>query len=392
MKLKIKQISCFVLFLFFNHSYLFSQNLEITHGPYIQAVSENGATIVWTTNKNATSWVEIAPAGDDSFYAMDRPQFYQTFQGFRTIGCLHKIYIPNLEKGKEYRYRIFSKEVLSQDKHKVLYGSIASTDVYKKKPLRFRTLDGDKPKIEFSVVNDIHEKSDTLKALLKNVKYDKTDFVFFNGDMVSSMANEKQFFDGFMDASIELFAKETPMFYARGNHETRGSFNGCFSDYFPTNSGKLYYTFRQGPAFFVVLDCGEDKPDSDISYSSLAKFDELRSEQKRWLEEVVQTEDFKSAPYRVVMIHIPPYGTDWHGAMDIKQKFLPILNNANISIMLCGHMHTYKYYEPIKNELNFPVFLNAANTCLEVTADENRMVIQDKDTRGKVLNTHVISR
>ena len=31
----------------------------------------------------------------------------------------------------------------------------------------------------------------------------------------------------------------------------------------------LYYAFRQGPVYCIVLDTGEDKPDSDIEYAGI---------------------------------------------------------------------------------------------------------------------------
>ncbi len=378
----------FILFLCFSLSGL-AQEIKITHGPYIQAVGNNEATIVWTTNKEAVSWVEIAPPGNDSFYGEEHPQYYQTSNGNRVVGCLHKIHIANLEKGKEYRYRVFSKEVLKREGTRVLYGNVASTNVYSTKPLRFKTLDNQKSNLSLMVVNDIHGNNENLKALLNNVQFGKTDLVFFNGDMVSSMQDEQQFFDGFMDTSVNLFAGEVPAFFSRGNHETRGPFSISFPDYFPTNNGKLYYSFRQGPAFFIVLDCGEDKPDSDIEYSGLAEFDAYRTEQKEWLEKVVQTDDFKTAPYRIVIIHIPPIGSDWHGPKDIKRKILPVLNQAGISLMICGHTHEYQYIEPMQPELSFPILINAANTALDINANKKELTIKCMDIQGKELNKHV---
>lgn len=46
----------------------------------------------------------------------------------------------------------------------------------------------------------------------------------------------------------------------RGNHENRGAYAQHWLDYFPTPTGETYYTFRRGPAFFIVLDGCEDKP------------------------------------------------------------------------------------------------------------------------------------
>lgn len=389
----MKKLNGFALFVLLNlfSAAVFGQEIKITHGPYLQAVGENVATIVWTTDVDAVSWVELAPSENKSFYAEERPQFYETRNGNRVITRLHKICLTNLDKATEYQYRIFSKEVLKNDGGQIFYGKVVSSNVFLGKPFRFKTLDTGKSEISFSVVNDIHGNSDSLKALLKDVKLGETDLVFLNGDMVSSMLDEKQFFDGFMDASIELFASEVPMCFTRGNHETRGPFSTKFSDYFPTNNGKLYYSFRQGPVYFIVLDGGEDKPDSDIEYSGLAQFDAYRSEQKTWLENIVLTKEFKSAPFRVVVIHIPPMDIDWHGSLDIRKKFLPVLNEAGISVMLCGHTHRYKFIEAKPGELNFPILINSVNTALEVKANDQNMTIQRKNTKGVVLNKHVIS-
>jgi predicted phosphodiesterase len=363
-----------------------AQGIQITHGPYLQAVGENEVTLVWTTDGDAVSWVELAPAGDDSFYARERPAYYQTKDGNRVVGKLHKVTLPGLAKGTEYRYRILSRAVLRYEgQSDVLYGKVASTNVYTRKPLRFRTLDAGRTEIAFTVVNDIHGRIDDLKALTHNAVYGNEDLVIFNGDMVSEMEDETVFFAGFMDEAVNRFASEVPVFYARGNHETRGKFNVYFSSYFPTNTGKLYYSFRQGPVHFIVLDSGEDKPDSDTEYSGLSQFDAYRSEQQEWLKKEVQSESFRTAKYRLVIVHIPPVDSDWHGTLEVREKFLPALKNAGITAMFCGHTHRYNYLEP-GSQHDFPVLVNAPNTALEVKADAAGMTVVRKDTTGKELN------
>ncbi|MDR1343287.1 MAG: metallophosphoesterase [Prevotellaceae bacterium] len=366
-----------------------AQDFKITHGPYLQAVGENEAAIVWTTNRDAVSWVELAPAGDDSFYSQARPAYYQAKDGNRAVGKLHKVKISGLAKGTEYRYRCFAKEVtLYEGQSSVLYGKSIATDVYGKKPLRFKTLDKAKENISFTVVNDIHSRVPDLQVLCKDVAYGKTDFVIFNGDMVSAMNDEASFFAGFMDNAVGMFASEVPVFYARGNHETRGKFNAQLSSYFPTSTGKLYYTFRQGSAFFVVLDSGEDKPDTDIAYSGLAQFDAYRTEQQEWLKGVLQSKDFLSAKYRIVIVHIPPVASDdWHGTNEVRDKFLPVLKNAGITLMLCGHTHQYGYAEPDMQQHDFPVLINASNTALDVSITPDGMVVKNKDLENKELRS-----
>ena len=376
---------------FFLSLLLLAQKIEITHGPYMQAMTEDAVTIVWTTNKSAVSWVELAPDGTDSFYAEVRAPFYDTKHGNRVIDSLHTVRVEGLKPGTTYRYRIFSKEVLGNQGHRIMYGNIASSDVYGKKPFSFTTLNKNKPEITFKVVNDIHNRADMLSNMLRDVKPANTDFVIFNGDMVSTMTNEKVIFDGFMDSVVTIFATEVPIFYARGNHETRGAFSVKFPDYFPTTTNDLYYTFRDGPVQFIVLDGGEDKPDTDIEYSELSQFDAYRTKQQAWLKDVVETPEYKEALYHVVVIHIPPLGSTWHGTQDLQHKFLPILNNANIDIMLCGHTHQYSYIEP-NNLVSFPILINDNETYLDVKVGKNEMKILVKDPKGTEVNKVIIKK
>ena len=66
--------------------------------------------------------------------------------------------------------------------------------------------------------------------------------------MLSQLKNEEELFTGFMDVSIDMFAKETPMYYARGNHETRG----IFATFLPA----LFLT--EGAAFVFPASPGSD--------------------------------------------------------------------------------------------------------------------------------------
>ena len=52
--------------------------VKITGGPYLQNVTRNSFTVVWTSNMDAVSWVEIAPDDETHFYNTERPKFYDT--------------------------------------------------------------------------------------------------------------------------------------------------------------------------------------------------------------------------------------------------------------------------------------------------------------------------
>ena len=119
--------------------------------------------------------------------------------------------------------------------------------------------------------------------------------------MVSVFNEENHIFDGFMDTATKLFASEIPMYYTRGNHETRGAFATEFQRYFSAKEENIYYTFRQGPICFVILDTGEDKPDSDIEYAGITVYDEYRTEQAEWLRRVLDSKEYKDAPFKIIV-------------------------------------------------------------------------------------------
>lgn len=361
--------------------------VKIVYGPYLQMVSETEASIVWVTDKKSLSWVEIAPDDGMNFYAEQRPQFFETFLGRKVLNTVHKVKLTGLTKGTTYRYRIFSQEVMEEQDYQIFYGPITSTNVYTKAPLTFRTLDSSQEKVRFFMVNDIHGNNDLFNSLLKEVKKGETDFVLFNGDMVSHMDNEQQLFEGFVTSAVNKFASETPFYMVRGNHESRGRFAQNYLEYFPTPTGMPYYTFKQGPIFFIIMDGGEDKPDNDIEYLGTGAFDAYREEEAAWLRQVVSSQEFKTAPFKVVVIHVPPTQSTWHGPLHTKKMFVPILNEAGIDLMLCGHLHRHIYAEPGTEGCNFPLLINSNKQVLDVSADNKALNIVVKDETGNPVKT-----
>ena len=229
---------------------------------------------MWVASSSSVGWVELAPDDGSHFYAEERPRYYDCRNGIKTQSRIHSVRLTGLKPGTTYRYRVFATEIVSRSGWYVDYGRTSATNVYSKKPLRLTTLDEDASSVSFAMVNDIHGDSGKLEDLLRQCNLDETDMVLFVGDMVSQFSSEEAVFGGFMDKAVELFASEKPMYYTRGNHETRGDLAFNFQDYFSTRQEHIYYMFRHGPVCFVALDCGEDKPDSDLEYSGIHCYDQ----------------------------------------------------------------------------------------------------------------------
>lgn len=381
-------------FIFLNLCFfLHAENIpfKIQHGPYLQNLKETEVTIVWVTSKPSIGWVELAPDDQSNFYLEERPQYFNSTNGLKTITTTHSVKIKGLTPNTKYHYRIYSKEVVSTKGEEVYYGKTVATNVYSRKPLTFTTNDKNKLETSFIMLNDIHSRTQEIPQLLKVANYEKVDKVIFNGDMVSNLLNEEMIFNDFMDASINLFAKEKPMYYARGNHETRGLFASSFQNYFSPKEPHLYYLLRQGPICYIFLDTGEDKPDSDIEYYDRTDYDKYRTEQAEWLAQAVQSKEFIEAKFRVVIAHIPPLPNDdvWHGQKEVLRKFVPILNQANIDVMLSGHLHYYINNKPTSS-VQFPVVVNAHNTAIKGVTHEDELQLEVWDLDGKVIDKIVI--
>ena len=177
------------------------------------------------------------------------------------------------------------------------------------------------------------------------------------------------------------------MYYTRGNHETRGEFATSLQKYFCPKESHLYYTFRQGPVCFIVLDTGEDKPDSDIEYSGITDYDGYRTEQVEWMKQLYKNEDFNGAAFKVVIAHMPPSVSPdiWHGQKEVLEKFVPILNVLKVDLMLCGHLHR-NVYEEKSQLIQFPVLVNSNNSAVEVHATDTKLDVKVVDVDGKVVD------
>lgn len=342
---------------------LSQENLKITHGPYLCDMSESGVTVVWTTNNRAQAWVEIAPNDGTNFYSAERPKIYDTKYGrIQATSTLHKVRLNNLKPGTTYRYAIFSKEVLKWESDaKIYYGITVANNAYSRNSLAFTTFSQEDDSVSFLVLNDLHGRAQFMRDVCKNVDFKGIDMVIFNGDMSTAINSEEQLFSDFIDSSVELFASRVPILFTRGNHETRGTYADYLMEFFPMESKTIYQLVNVGNVAFLMLDCGEDKPDSDIEYSGLADFDAYRIAEAEWLKETIKSKKYKDAPVKIAILHVPPMVGNWHGNIHLRETLLPVLNEANVTAMFSGHTHRYSFNKPDPGVISFPVLVNSNN-------------------------------
>jgi acid phosphatase type 7 len=364
---------------------------RIVCGPYLQNVTTTGFTIMWETDMDAKGWVEIAPDDDTHFYYEERPKYYDTRGcGICPVGKIHKVTVDGLEPGTKYRYRVMMTAVEGYYNGSVpIYGKSSGTNVYTRKPLEVRTLDREYSEVNFAVVNDVHANDSLFCRLFEDrEKNHKFDFVFFNGDMLSGIEDETMIGKYYLGSASKLFADEVPVFMARGNHEWRGKDAVRLLDWYDFTDGKPYYTFRYGRFFFVVLDSGEDKVDSDIENKGLLCSEPYLQGESAWLKEVVESGAWKNAAKRIVFCHIPPVAKDaWHGNCNVAKYFISVLNNAGTDLMLSGHEHKYDFRKSGTAGADFPVIVNSRCERMELKVGSDSISVRIYDTDGKLVHS-----
>ena len=365
--------------------------IKITYGPYVQAVTKETVTIVWGTDKTAISWVETAPNDKMHFYAEERPKFFQTVLGRKLPTKYHSITIPNPNTdGKTgFRYRAYSQEITSNKGGRTMYGRVASTRIFSYRHIWVKTLDYAKESVDFILMNDQHGNEGTYELLNKRVNRKKTDAVLFVGDMTSSADSKQTSVYHKISGRVnnlkngETPFHEVPLFMTRGVNESVGKLGMDYLTYFPTSTGKPYYTVRYGSTCFIVLDSGSDKKDKAAG----TDFEAYRKEQADWLAKALESEDVKSAKFKVALMHIPPVAGVSAVSKELNSLFVPILEKAGITLMICGYTHNSVMHEASK-KCSFPILENGSATLLNIRANETNMEVVVEDFDGKELNKY----
>lgn len=343
--------------------------LRIAHGPYLQAPSPTGMTIVWITNRNCVSKVIYGTSSG----ALTESAVSSQHGLIDANTALHRVSLRGLKPGTTYYYRAVSTEIVDFKPYKTTYGQTVQSDLW-----QFTTLDERKERFRFVVLNDRHEKVPALRTALRSVGWDTVDLAFFNGDMISDPMTEQQIFRGFLDPCCNLFAAAVPFVYVRGNHETRGLLARRFMNWFPTDSGRYYYSISHGGVCFTMLDAGEDKADTSNEYSGLVDFERYLKEETEWLRKEVETEAFRKANFRVVVVHIPPTGMV--DPKFIREKWAldtwgPIFEKAKVDVVFSGHTHQYAEIPPREGKNAFPLIIGGTETVIRCEVDGQRLSI-----------------
>lgn len=340
--------------------------------PYLQNPVGNGITVMWETTVPAYCWVE---------YGTDTTQLKRA----RTIvdgqvvcnNYLHKIRIDGLQPGQKYYYRVCSQEMLLYQAYKKVFGNTAQSSFSE-----FTLPATDTDSFTAIVFNDLHQHTQTFRALCKQIQNINYDFVVFNGDCVDDPVDHEQATTFISELTEGVHGDRIPTFFMRGNHEIRNAYSIGLRNHYDYVGDKTYGSFNWGDSRIVMLDCGEDKLDSHWVYYGLNDFTQLRNEQVDFLKKELSAKEFKKAKKRILIHHIPLYGNyEKNLCADL---WTNLLEKAPFNVSLNAHTHKYAFHP--KGELgnNYPVIIGGGYKMDSATV----MILEKKKDklRIKVLN------
>ncbi|MCR5710605.1 MAG: metallophosphoesterase [Bacteroidales bacterium] len=329
---------------------------HVTCGPWVTDMSENAFTVLWATDIPCQGWVELE----------NGRRVWEYYAGRKLFGTLHTVRVEGLSRGSEYAYRIGNRVVDATNPRRPAYGRDMLSERY-----HVTTFDPNLRECRFSVMNDIHMRLDHYSALLDGVDVDGNDFLVLNGDIISA---GNWTIDSLLKYEVSRLGSrgsDLPVVFSRGNHEGRGSGVTLVEKVFPKSSGApYYYTFREGPVAFIVLDAGETGVKNSLALTGEPIYEEYLREQMAWAEEAMKEPSFRKAPVKICIIHAPMMDPgvpdDFVPHSWMNHNFLPLLNKAGVDLMIGADLHEYHFIPAGEMGNDFPILVNDDESRLDV--------------------------
>ncbi len=296
---------------------------EITVQPSVFEVGGDEYCIIFATSLKGSGYVKYTVDGEEKII------WDSTSGTISTHDTIHSISVPKDElRGNTY---VVGSQFVA---YKLGYTAIKGRSV-ESDPISFR---GEEKEDNISIltITDVHNMQDEMQEAASFFTED-FDMLVMLGDNTSDFGNKSRFTNHVLTDTAILSKGEIPVVYARGNHEARGEYASQMLQYFPTETGELYFTFKFGGLTAVVLDPGEDKEDDHKEYSGLVDFASYREKQYSWLESLEKEE--LEGKYKLVFSHMPNiddhFGKNW----------MTPLKELEFQLIVGGHHHASKIFE-----------------------------------------------
>src|SRR5829696_4023475 len=299
---------------------------SVTRGPYLQIGTPNSTVVRWRTNVATDSRVSFSTTQGSLTSVADNST--QTTE--------HEVLVSSLSPATKYFYSIGSTtQVLAGNdaNHFFVTSPVAGTAT----PTRIWVL-GD------SGTADTNAQA-VRNAYLNFTGSTHTNLWLMLGDNAYETGTDSEFQAAVFDMYPTVL-RQSVLWPTLGNHDTAQSSNPPASlPYFamftlPTNaqaggiaSGtEKYYSFDYGNIHFICLD-------------SMTSDRSVTGPMATWLRADLAS---STRQWTIAFWHHPPYSKGSHNSdtesnlVEMRQNFLPILEEAGVDLVLAGHSHSYE--------------------------------------------------
>ncbi|THU34201.1 T9SS type A sorting domain-containing protein [Niastella caeni] len=328
----------------------------LTRGPYLQMGNQNAATLRWRTNVATDSKIEVGTTyGTYTLSATNA-----------TVTTEHEVRITGLAADTKYYYRFGSSSQKLQSANDNYFTTVPPPTTARK--IRIAAF-GDCGR------NSLGHQSNTLTAYrnyLANNGLDAADAWLLLGDNAYNDGTDAEYTSNFFNAYGNTILKNHKLYPVLGNHDyansssNQASHNVPYFNIFslPANAecggvpsgNERYYSYDIGNVHFLALDSyGKEN-------GGTTRLFDTSGAQVTWIKKDLAANTKK---WTIAYWHHPPYTMGSHNSdnsselVNIRQRFIRILERLGVDVILCGHSHDYErsyflngYYS---NESSFSV-------------------------------------
>jgi len=298
----------------------------LVRGPYLQRSSASQITVRWRTSAATDSVVRYGANPEDLAFTASSP----------ALTTEHSVTIAGLQPDSRYSYSIGSSDVtfaagsgLHFDTHPPT-GTAVPTRIWVLGDSGTANANAAAVRDAYTGYNAGSTQADVWLMLGDNAYNDGTDAEYQaavfnmypdtlkNSVLWSTLGNH----DGYSASS----ATQSGPYYDIHTFPTGGESGGV-----PSGT-EAYYSFDYGNIHFVCLDSYETSRATDAAMASWLEND-LAATNQEWI---------------IAFWHHPPYSKGSHNSdtearmVEMRQNFLPILEQYGVDLILSGHSHSYE--------------------------------------------------
>lgn len=343
----------------------------LSSAPVLQNAAETSIGVAFAVSADASGYVDYST--DPGLKGAKRA--YSGARGLMDVkDTFATIRITGLKPATKYYYRIGADRI----SFKGGYNMKNLGPELDEKIHSFTTL-GRENRNAFCVINDTHGVAAAMDLEFKKIRQINPAVVVWNGDTCNTLETLEEAMKIFIHAHKDHpeWAADIPYMFVPGNHDYRGRFNRNLGDLMmyrePTErSGRFWelgrnFVQRLGDIALIGLDTGEDKLDTNPNFAGIFRMKEYRELQARWLAEAIESDDVKSAKFKVAFCHLPLFDADpTQNPGDIapddtsplyKNNFAswqrtcanlwgPSFVKTGVNLVITAHMHRFRIDEP----------------------------------------------